>query len=156
VLSYRAGSVAVVATLVGLTFLFGGLAQLVMASRAPDWRWLFIVMGIAGVAAGIVTFVWPDATLYVLSMLVAWYLVVFGIFHLVIALAGPKLPLWWTGLLLGAGELVLGIWAVHSWQRSLFTLLTLVGVWAVIHGVSEIFAAFSVRQFGRQVRQLVG
>jgi hypothetical protein len=29
---------------------------------------------------------------------VAWYLIVFGIVHLIGALAGPKLPWWWTGL----------------------------------------------------------
>jgi uncharacterized membrane protein HdeD (DUF308 family) len=155
VLSYRVGSLAVVATLAGVTFLFGGIAQLVVASRAPGWRWLFIVLGILGVLAGILTFVWPGQTLYVLSILVAWYLIVFGIVHIVTALAGPKLPWWWTGLLLGIAELVLGVWAVHSWQRSLVTLVTLVGVWAIFHGVNEIFAAFAIRQAGRQAERLV-
>ena len=107
-------------------------------------------------AAGILTFVWPHATLYVVSILTAWYLVIFGIVHLVTALAGPKLPWWWTRLLLGIAELVLGVWAVHSWQRSLITLVTLVGVWAIFHGVAEIFAAFGVRQLGRRAEQLVG
>jgi uncharacterized membrane protein HdeD (DUF308 family) len=54
--------------------------------------------------------------------------------HLVSALAGPKLSYWWTQLLLGAAELVLGVWAVRSWQRSLLTLVTLVGVWAIFFG----------------------
>jgi uncharacterized membrane protein HdeD (DUF308 family) len=119
------------------------------------WRWLFIVAGILGVAAGILTFVWPSITLYVVSILVAWYLIAFGIVHLVSALAGPKVSWWWTGLLLGAAELVLGVWAVRSWQRSLVTLVTLVGVWAIFHGVSEIFAAFTMRQAGRRAEQLV-
>jgi uncharacterized membrane protein HdeD (DUF308 family) len=48
------------------------------------------------------------------------------------------------------------VWAVRSWQRSLFTLVTLVGVWAIVHGVAEIFAAFSVRQTGKQAERLVG
>jgi uncharacterized membrane protein HdeD (DUF308 family) len=100
--------------------------------------------------------VWPDVTLYVVSILVARYLVVFGTVHLVSALAGPKLPWWWTGLLLGIAELGLGVWAVHSWQRSLFTLVTLVGIWAIFHGVNEIFAAFAVRETGRRVERLVG
>jgi uncharacterized membrane protein HdeD (DUF308 family) len=155
VLSYRVGSLAVVAGLVGVAFLFGGLAQLVVASRAPGWRWLFIVTGILGVVAGIIALAWPGVTLYVVSILVAWYLVVFGVFHVIGALAGPKLPWWWTGLLVGLAELVLGIWAVHSWQRSLFTLVTLVGVWAIFHGVNEIFAAFAVRQAGRKAEQLI-
>ena len=156
VLSYRVGSLAVVATLAGVTFLFGGIAQLVVASRTPSWRWLFIVTGILGLLAGVLTLIWPGATLYVLSILVAWYLIFFGIVHVISALAGPKVPWWWTSLLLGIAELVLGVWAVHSWQRSLVTLVTLVGVWAIFHGVNEIFAAFAVRQVGKQAERLVG
>lgn len=156
VLSYRVGSLAAVAGLVGVAFLYGGIAQLVVASQVRAWRWLLIAAGILGVAAGIVTFVWPDVTLYAVSVLVAWYLVIFGIVHIVTALAGPKLPWWWTRLLLGTAELVLGIWAAHSWQRSLWTLVTLVGVWAIGHGVNEIFAAFTVRQVGRQAERMIG
>ena len=156
VLSYRVGSLAAVVALVGVAFLFGGVSQLVVATRVQSWRWLFIVAGILGVAAGIVTFVLPEITLYVVALLVAWYLIIFGIIHLVGALAGPKVRYWWTQLVLGAAELALGVWAVRSWQRSLLTLVTLVGVWAIFHGVAEIFAAFSVRETGRRAERLVG
>jgi uncharacterized membrane protein HdeD (DUF308 family) len=156
VLSFRVGSLAAVAALVGVALLFGGATQLAVATRVQSWRWLFIVAGILGVAAGIVTFVWPAITLYVVSILVAWYLIIFGVMHLVAALAGPKLRYWWTQLLLGVAELILGIWAVGSWQRSLVTLVTLVGVWAIVHGVSEIFAAFSLRETGKGAERLVG
>jgi uncharacterized membrane protein HdeD (DUF308 family) len=156
VLSYRVGSLAAVAALVGVAFLFGGITQLMVAGRVQSWRWLFIVAGIAGVAAGIGTFVWPDITLYVVSILVAWYLIFFGVIHLVGALAGPKVHYWWTQLLLGVAELALGVWAVRSWQRSLLTLVTLVGVWAIFHGVAEIFAAFTLRETGKRAERLVG
>jgi uncharacterized membrane protein HdeD (DUF308 family) len=156
VLSYRVGSLAAVAALAGVAFLFGGVSQLMVASRTQSWRWLFIVAGILGVAAGILTFVWPDITLYVVSLLVAWYLIFFGIMHLVSALAGPKVSYWWTQLLLGVAELGLGVWAARSWQRSLVTLVTLVGVWAIFHGVAEIFAAFSLREAGKRAERLVG
>jgi uncharacterized membrane protein HdeD (DUF308 family) len=53
-------------------------------------------------------------------------------------------------------ELALGVWAVRSWQRSLLTLVTLVGVWAIVHGVAEIFAAFTLREAGKRAEQLVG
>ena len=156
VLSYRVGSLAAVAAFVGVAFLFGGLTQLAVAGRVESWRWLFIIAGILGVAAGIITFVWPDITLYIVSIFVAWYLIVFGIMHLVGALAGPKVSYWWTQLLLGVAELVLGVWAVRAWQRLLVTLVTLGGVWAIFHGVSEIFAAFTLRQAGKRAEQLVG
>jgi uncharacterized membrane protein HdeD (DUF308 family) len=156
VLSYRVGSLAAVAALAGVAFLFGGVSQLMVATRTQSWRWLFIVAGILGVAAGILTFVWPDITLYVVSILVAWYLVLFGILHLVSALAGPKVSYWWTQLLLGVAELAQGVWAVRAWERSLVTLVTLVGVWAIFHGVAEIFAAFSLREAGKRAERLVG
>jgi uncharacterized membrane protein HdeD (DUF308 family) len=79
-----------VAALVGVALLFGGLTQLAVATRVQSWRWLVIVAGILGVAAGILTFVWPAITLYVVAILVAWYLIVFGVMHLVGALAGPS------------------------------------------------------------------
>jgi uncharacterized membrane protein HdeD (DUF308 family) len=155
VLTYRPGSLGFVAALIGVAFLFGGVAQLMVAGRVHEWRWLYIATGALGVIAGIVTFAWPGITLYAVSILVAWYLVFFGVFNIIASLAGPKISWWWTGLLLGIAELVLGIWAVHSWQRSLFTLLTLVGVWAVFHGVNEIFAAFTLREAGKRVGQLL-
>ena len=155
VLSYRVESLAAVAAFVGVAFLGGGITQLVVASRVPTMRWLSILGGVLGIAAGIVTLAWPGITLYVVSILVAWYLIAFGIIHLVSALAGPKLPWWWTGLLLGISELVLGVWAARSWQHSLVTLVTLVGVWAICRGVNEIFAAFTLRQVGKQAEQLV-
>jgi len=40
------------------------------------------------------------------------------IVNLISAMAGPKLGWWWTGLLLGIAELVLGVWAVRSSERS--------------------------------------
>ena len=53
-------------------------------------------------------------------------------------------------------ELVLGLWAARSWQRSLLTLVTLVGVWAIFFGVSEIVAAFRLRETGKRAERLAG
>ena len=52
VLSYRVGSLAAVAAFVGVAFLFGGISQLVVATRVRSWRWLYIISGILGVAPG--------------------------------------------------------------------------------------------------------
>jgi uncharacterized membrane protein HdeD (DUF308 family) len=156
VLSYRAGSLGAVTALVGVAFLFGGVTELAAASWVRSGRWLFIVGGIVALAAGILTFAWPGITLYVVAILLAWYLIIIGVIHLISALAGPKVSYWWTQLLLGVAELILGVWAVRSWQGSLLTLLTLVGVWAIFYGVTEIFAAFSIRQAGRRAEHLLG
>jgi uncharacterized membrane protein HdeD (DUF308 family) len=155
VLSFKIGSLVAVASFVGTAFLLGGITQLLVSSRVPGLRWLSVLGGILGVVAGIVAFAWPDITLYVVSVMVAWYLIAFGTIHIVNALTGPKLSFWWNGLLLGLAELVLGVWAARSWEHSLVTLVTLVGVWAICRGVSELFAGFTMRQVGRQVDELV-
>jgi uncharacterized membrane protein HdeD (DUF308 family) len=151
VLSYRVGSLAAVAAFVGTAFLFGGLTQFALATWAPGWRWIYALAGILSLIAGVMTFVWPHITLYVVSVFVAWFLIIFGIVHMVAALAGPKLQLWWTQLLLGIAEFVLGVWATRSWERSLLTLVTLVGVWAIAHGVSQFFTAFSLRETAKHL-----
>jgi len=161
VLSYRTGSLGAVTALVGVAFLYGGVTELAVASWVRSGRWLFIVGGIVALAAGILTFAWPVITwpvitMYVVAILLAWYLIIIGVTHLISALAGPKVSYWGTQLLLGVAELVLGVWAVRSWQWSLLTLLTLVGLWAIFYGVAEIFAAFSIRQAGRQAEHLLG
>jgi uncharacterized membrane protein HdeD (DUF308 family) len=157
VLSYRVGSVVAVAALIGVAFLFGGITQLALAIWIPGaWRWLFVIIGVLAVIAGIVTFVWPNITLYVVAIFLAWYLIIFGVMHVINALAGPKLAWWWTELLLGIAEFVLGVWAVRSYQRSLVTLVTLVGVWAIFHGVAQIFGAFTLRDVGKRAERAVG
>jgi uncharacterized membrane protein HdeD (DUF308 family) len=50
---------------------------------------------------------------------------------------------------------VLGVWSARSWEHSLFTMVTVVGVWAICRGVNEIFAGFTLREAGKQADQLV-
>jgi uncharacterized membrane protein HdeD (DUF308 family) len=157
VLSYRVGSVAAVAAFVGAAFLLGGVTQLALSMLIPGgWRWLYIIVGLLALIAGVITFAWPAITLYVVSIFVAWYLIVYGIMHFINALAGPKVAWWWTDLLLGIAEFVLGVWAARSWERSLFTLVTLVGAWAIFHGVNQIIGAFTLKDAGKRAERAIG
>jgi uncharacterized membrane protein HdeD (DUF308 family) len=70
-------------------------------------------------------------------------LILFGILHVVMGLGAPKVQWWWTRLLLGISDLVLGVWAVRSHGGSLLTSQTLVGVRTIFVGVREIFVAFT-------------
>ncbi|WP_020576042.1 HdeD family acid-resistance protein [Actinopolymorpha alba] len=145
VLSLRPATVASLAILAGVAFILGGISQFSMASRAENWRWLWIVGGILGIAAGIAAFVWPGITLFALAVFVAWYLAISGIFLVIATLAGPKEPMWWVGLIIGVLEFLLGIWAIGSPGRELLLLVNLVGIAMVLYGIIEIFAAFTLR-----------
>jgi uncharacterized membrane protein HdeD (DUF308 family) len=145
VLSLRPGSVYSVVLLAGFAFIFGGISQFVIAQRVDSWQWLFYVGGVLGILAGIMAFAWPAATLRVLAVFVAWYLAIGGIFSIVAAFAGPKRDWWWLGLVTGVLMFMLGIWAIGSPLRELLLFINLVGIYMVFFGVSEIFAAFSLR-----------
>ncbi|WP_329476716.1 hypothetical protein OG555_34115 [Kribbella sp. NBC_01484] len=51
---------------------------------------------------------WPDITLYVVSILVAWYLIVYGTIHIVSALVS-----------------LVGMWAICRWVSEIFAGFTL-------------------------------
>jgi hypothetical protein len=116
-----------------------------------SWRWVFYLGGVIGILAGLGAFVWPGKTLYVIAVFVAWYLVFGGILSVVSAFAGPKRDWWWMGIVVGILQFVLGVWAVGSPGRELLLLVNLVGIYMIVFGVSEIFAAFAVRS-GRDAR----
>ncbi|HEX8929323.1 MAG TPA: DUF308 domain-containing protein, partial [Actinomycetota bacterium] len=78
VLSYRVGSLLALAVFAGVTFIMSGVAELSAASRAGSWRWFYLLAGILSVIAGVIAFIWPGITLFVLSVVLSWFLVVIG------------------------------------------------------------------------------
>jgi len=149
VLSLRPGSVQSLAILAGIAFIFGGITQFLVARRVDSWRWLFYVGGLLAIAAGIAAFVWPDATLRVMAIFLAWYLVIGGILTVVDAFLGPKYDWWWLRIVLGVIMFLLGAWAVGSPLREVLLFVNLVGFYLLFYGLTEIVAAFALRSAGK-------
>lgn len=156
VLSLRPGAVYSVAILAGIAFICGGVTQFIVAGRVDSWQWLFYLGGVLGILAGIGAFVWPAATLYVLAVFIAWYLVIGGIFTVVGAFAGPKHDWWWLHIILGVLMFVLGAWAVAAPVRSVVLFLNLVGFYMLFFGFAEIFMAFALWQAGKRIAKVEG
>jgi uncharacterized membrane protein HdeD (DUF308 family) len=85
-------------TLLALVYVFGafallsGLMEIVTAVRAGEahLRWgRLAVAGVAGVAAGIVSFVWPGITALALLFVIAAWAIVSGVAEIVFALSWP-------------------------------------------------------------------
>lgn len=153
VLSYNVGSLLALAVFAGVTFLMTGITQVMSATRAHEWRWLYLIGGALSILAGILAFVWPGRTLLVLAGILAWFLVFKGIVDIVTALSNHGRPYWWVGLILGILELLLGMWAAGYPGRSLFVFVNLVGIYAIFYGFTELFAAFDLRGLGRRLDQ---
>ncbi|HEV2992843.1 MAG TPA: DUF308 domain-containing protein [Acidimicrobiia bacterium] len=152
VLSFRPASVSITVVLVAVAFWMGALTQLAIATVATGgWRTLALVGAVAGIAAGVGTLVWPDATLLVVALFIAWYLLISGIFEVFYALSNNAVRGWWLGLVSGLVSIALGAWAIGNPDRSVILLISIIGVWAVFRGVSNLMAAGHFRQLNQEL-----
>jgi uncharacterized membrane protein HdeD (DUF308 family) len=74
-----------------------------------------------------------------------------GVFWMVQAFGERDVnPLWWFGLISGVAMVVLAFWTGGQFfiERA-YVLLVFAGIWALFHGVTDIFRAFQIRELGR-------
>jgi len=146
ILSLRPGSITAVAILISIAFWLGAFAQFAVALVLQGgWRVFAIICGILAIGAGIATIVWPGPTLVVLSVFVAWYLLIRGIFDSVIALTHTQVHGWWLGLVSGVIGIGLGAWAIGNPDRSVLLLVTIIGIWSIVKGIVDLVSAFRFR-----------
>jgi uncharacterized membrane protein HdeD (DUF308 family) len=140
-------------TLATLVILFGayalvdGVALLIALARgekdARRHAWSVGIMGVIGIGAAIVTFVWPGITALILLYVVAMWAITMGVFQVVsaIALRREIEGEFWMGLG-GVVSVLFGILLVVSPGTGLITLVWLVGFWAMAFGASSLGLAY--------------
>jgi uncharacterized membrane protein HdeD (DUF308 family) len=74
--------VAVLAVLLGVVWIIGGIIELIgsIADSSRDRRWLGVFGGLLSIAAGIVVVAWPAPTVTVIAWIAGLYLITFGLF----------------------------------------------------------------------------
>ncbi len=147
VLSYSVQSLVVLSIFIGVSFVMTGCSWLALATVVDELRWFWVVGGVLALAAGVVAFVYPGETLRVLALIIGWFLLVAGILDLVNSLLNRDADGWWLGLFQGIVMLGLGAWAAGEDDRSVILLVTIVGVFCVIRGISDVVTAFRLRSF---------
>ena len=111
------------------------------------WGWVF-AYGVLTLLAGVFVLAWPGETLLVIAVLFGVQLIVSGIFRFVAALASEDL----TGgtrvllALLGVLSIIIGLWAVRHVLLTLLALTVFLGIFWVVNGVIDVFAALSHRE----------
>jgi len=140
-------------TLTVLVLLFGayvlvdGVALLVALVRgepvARRHSWSVAIMGVLGIVVGVVTFVWPGLTALSLLYLVAIWAIAMGTFQLIaaIALRRELEGEFWMALG-GVASIAFGVLLAVSPGDGLITLVWLVGIWAIVFGVSSLGLAY--------------
>jgi uncharacterized membrane protein HdeD (DUF308 family) len=145
VISYRHASVYAIIYLASGFFIAVGLFEIVGALRAARQRWLLLVFGVIWVGAGIVGFVWPHITIFIVAVLVGWGFLVLGIFDIVGSIRYHYLPYWWVFLIRGIIAVALGFLCIRHPGAPLTALVVFIGILAIVFGAVETFGAFSAR-----------
>ena len=81
-------TLAVLVLIWGAYAIVDGVLALIAAYRVRDRRpfWSLLIVGLLGIVAGVVTFLWPVMTALLLLMFIAAWAVVMGIFQIIAAI----------------------------------------------------------------------
>ncbi len=122
-----------------------GAAFVGRVSATPRW-WLAIV-GLLGIAAGLLTFAWPGITALVLLFFIAGWSIAIGAFQIVGALRLRKeIDNEWLLILSGALSVLFGL-ALFFWPGAgALALVWLIALYAIVFGVLIIAFAFRLRR----------
>jgi peptidoglycan/LPS O-acetylase OafA/YrhL len=103
--------------------------------RSARRRGPLLIEGLAGIAAGIITFAWPEVMGFQLVYLIAGWVLVTGILEIAAAIRLRKyVPNEWLLVLSGVASLILGMGMVSIPLAGVLTIALWVGVYAVILG----------------------
>ena len=124
-------------------------AAVLLVDLRQAWPML-LVRAVLAVALGLVALIWPGITLVILAWAFGIYAAIDGITQIIDGIRRRTQPRWWLSLLLGLLGLVAGAVALVWPGMTAIVLAILVGAWAVVTGVGEVFAA--VRQLRSERR----
>jgi len=111
-----------------------------------NW-WALALRGVFAILFGVMALVWPGLTLATLILLFGAYALVDGIFAIVNGIRSyGERERWWVTLLEGIAGILIGIVTFFWPDLTALTLLTIIGVWAIFTGVTEIVGAIQLRK----------
>ena len=121
------------------------LEGFVKSALHRSW-WLLLLRGIAAVAFGVLTFVWPQISLLTLILVYGVYALIDGVLALIAAIRGGGfVPRWW--LALGGVVSILAAVVAFAWPGlTALVLVYLIGFWSILRGVLEIIGAIRLRK----------
>ena len=147
-------TVYAISILFGITALIAGVNEFfAITVSTTGWKWVHGFLGVLFVIAGIWALVHPHTAFATLAALVAFFLLVKGIFDLTVAfMTKGYFDLWWAQLVLGILEIVLAFWVAGSFRQQAILLVVYVGIVALTRGITEIFLAFKLKGLGRELK----
>jgi uncharacterized membrane protein HdeD (DUF308 family) len=143
-------------TLLSLALLWGaysaadGIFALIAAfSRQATYaapRWWLAIVGVAGIAAGIVAFVWPGITAWVLVLVIAFWAIIIGLFQIIGAIALRKeIEGEWMLILSGGLAMLFGVILLVLPAAGILALIWTIASFAIVYGILLVALSFRVK-----------
>jgi uncharacterized membrane protein HdeD (DUF308 family) len=116
-----------------------------------DW-WLMLLTGLASIAAGVVTVVWPGITTATLFYLIVAWAIATGILETIYAIRFRK-EIEGEGWLVldGVLSVAFGILLLAQPTAGALAVLWMIGVYAIAYGVLLVVLAFRIRNLGAKI-----
>jgi uncharacterized membrane protein HdeD (DUF308 family) len=142
-------------TLVTLVLLYGAFAlvdgalSLIAAftgGAKPIPTWWLVVVGLLGIAAGVVTFLWPGITAVLLVMFIGAWALVHGIFEIIGAIQLRKeIDNEWMLILGGLLSVLFGIVVLIAPGAGAIGLVWAIATYSILFGITFVVLAFRLR-----------
>jgi uncharacterized membrane protein HdeD (DUF308 family) len=152
ILQFDQASITTVGVLIGIMFLLSGFQQLALGSLTLGWMQLVLFLfGLLMLVAGVIALISPENTFAAIADILGFLFLIVGIFWIIQAFGERDVnDLWWFGLISGIAMIVLAFWTGGQFFiHRAYVLLVFAGIWALFHGVNDIFRAFLIRDLGR-------
>lgn len=118
-----------------------------ISGGAPVARWWLALVGLLGIAAGILTFMWPGMTALVLLFIMAGWAIAIGVAQIIGAIRLRKeIDNEWFLILSGVISVLFGITIMFNPGGGALALVWVIGIYAIIAGVLYISLAFRLKK----------
>jgi uncharacterized membrane protein HdeD (DUF308 family) len=122
------------------------LAEAIMGGNMGS-RWWLALIGVAGIAAGILTFMWPGLTALLLLTFIAVWAIVLGVFQIAGAIRLRKeIDNEWTLILGGVLSVLFGLAMLIAPGAGALALIWVVAIYAVVFGILLVLLSFRLKK----------
>jgi uncharacterized membrane protein HdeD (DUF308 family) len=142
-------TIAVLVLMFGAYALVDGIFSIIAGIRARNqverW-WMMVLVGLAGIATGILTFLWPGMTALVLLYFIAAWAIVTGVFQIAAAIRLRKeIEGEWLLALGGIASIIFGVLLFLMPGAGALAAVWIIGAYAILFGILMIGLAFRLR-----------